>query len=72
MIVETGHFTLILALLVAVLQCILPLIGAWRGWRGRAGEGRERLEPSAQRLPSTGPSNAHRARWRGCALISFA
>ena len=34
MIVETGHFTLILALLVAVLQCVLPLIGAWRGWRG--------------------------------------
>lgn len=34
MIVELGHFTLILALLVALVQTALPLIGAARGWRG--------------------------------------
>ncbi|NND43519.1 MAG: heme lyase CcmF/NrfE family subunit, partial [Silicimonas sp.] len=34
MIVETGHFTLILALLVACVQCALPLVGAHKGWRG--------------------------------------
>ena len=32
MIVELGHFTLLLALLVAVLQMVLPLVGAQRGW----------------------------------------
>ena len=34
MIVETGHFALILALLVAVVQFVLPLVGAHKGWRG--------------------------------------
>jgi cytochrome c-type biogenesis protein CcmF len=34
MIVELGHFTLILALLVAVVQFVLPLVGAHKGWRG--------------------------------------
>ncbi|SMX22108.1 heme lyase CcmF/NrfE family subunit [Boseongicola aestuarii] len=34
MIVEIGHFTLILALLVAVVQTIMPLVGAHKGWRG--------------------------------------
>ena len=40
MFIELGHFTLLLALLVAVLQCILPLIGAhkrWQGWMDVAG-----------------------------------
>ncbi|MCV2864664.1 heme lyase CcmF/NrfE family subunit [Albidovulum sediminicola] len=34
MIAELGHFTLILALGVALVQAIVPLIGAWRGWPG--------------------------------------
>ena len=34
MLVELGHFTLILALLVAVVQTIMPLVGAHKGWRG--------------------------------------
>ena len=33
MFVELGHFTLLLALLVAVVQCILPLVGAHRRWQ---------------------------------------
>ncbi|MCG6882949.1 MAG: heme lyase CcmF/NrfE family subunit [Silicimonas sp.] len=32
MIVELGHFTLLLALLVAVLQMVMPLWGAHRNW----------------------------------------
>ncbi len=32
MIVELGHFTLLLALLVAGLQMVLPLVGAQRNW----------------------------------------
>ncbi len=32
MIAESGHFALILALLVALVQGTLPLIGAWRGY----------------------------------------
>jgi cytochrome c-type biogenesis protein CcmF len=32
MIIELGHFALLLALLVAVLQMVLPLVGAQRGW----------------------------------------
>jgi cytochrome c-type biogenesis protein CcmF len=39
MLAEFGHFALILALLVAVVQATLPLIGAWRGqaaWQGLA------------------------------------
>ena len=31
MIIETGHFCLILALAVALLQCVLPALGAKRG-----------------------------------------
>ncbi|NNL17353.1 MAG: heme lyase CcmF/NrfE family subunit [Boseongicola sp.] len=34
MFIELGHFTLILALLVAVVQTIMPLVGAQKGWRG--------------------------------------
>ena len=34
MIVELGHLTLILALLVATVQAIMPLVGAAKGWRG--------------------------------------
>ena len=34
MFTELGHFTLILALLVAVVQMVLPLIGAQKNWRG--------------------------------------
>ncbi|WP_406721422.1 heme lyase CcmF/NrfE family subunit [Thioclava litoralis] len=40
MIAELGHFTLILALFVAVIQSLVPLIGAhknWRGWMAVAG-----------------------------------
>ncbi|KCV83407.1 cytochrome c-type biogenesis protein CcmF [Actibacterium atlanticum] len=32
MIVELGHFTLILALIVAIVQTVIPLIGAHKGW----------------------------------------
>ncbi|MDJ0627220.1 MAG: heme lyase CcmF/NrfE family subunit [Rhodobacter sp.] len=34
MIVEMGHFALILAFVVAVVQMIVPLVGAQKGWRG--------------------------------------
>ncbi len=34
MITELGHFALILALGVAIVQMIVPLIGAWKGWTG--------------------------------------
>ena len=34
MIVELGHFALILALIMATVQTVLPLVGASRGWRG--------------------------------------
>ena len=34
MIVELGHFALILAFCVALVQTVLPLIGAGRGWAG--------------------------------------
>ena len=34
MIVELGHFCLILALAVAAVQAVVPMIGAARGWRG--------------------------------------
>ena len=34
MFIELGHFTLILALLVAVVQTVMPLVGAHKGWRG--------------------------------------
>ncbi|MEL6800254.1 MAG: heme lyase CcmF/NrfE family subunit [Pseudomonadota bacterium] len=34
MIVELGHFTLLLAFMVACVQMIVPLVGAHRGWRG--------------------------------------
>ncbi len=33
MITEFGHFALILGLGVALVQMILPAVGAWRGWR---------------------------------------
>lgn len=34
MIAELGHFALILAWIVAILQTVVPMIGAARGWRG--------------------------------------
>ncbi|NND18880.1 MAG: heme lyase CcmF/NrfE family subunit [Silicimonas sp.] len=34
MIVELGHITLILAFVVAIVQSIVPLVGAQKGWRG--------------------------------------
>ncbi len=34
MIVELGHFALILAICVALLQTVLPLVGAQKGWSG--------------------------------------
>ncbi|MCW1951489.1 MAG: heme lyase CcmF/NrfE family subunit [Octadecabacter sp.] len=34
MIIELGHFALILAALVGVVQMVVPLIGAHKGWRG--------------------------------------
>ncbi|MEM9707497.1 MAG: heme lyase CcmF/NrfE family subunit [Pseudomonadota bacterium] len=34
MIVELGHFALILAFAVAVAQMVVPMVGASRGWRG--------------------------------------
>ncbi|WP_127902789.1 heme lyase CcmF/NrfE family subunit [Solirhodobacter olei] len=34
MVTELGHFALVLALAVAVLQMVIPLIGAQKGWTG--------------------------------------
>ena len=34
MIVELGHFALILAACIAVLQAVVPLVGAHKGWQG--------------------------------------
>lgn len=34
MLIELAHFTLILAAVVAILQTILPLVGAHKGWAG--------------------------------------
>ncbi len=34
MIVELGHFALVLAALVAIVQMIVPLVGASRRWPG--------------------------------------
>ena len=34
MLVELGHFALILAFVVAIVQMVVPLVGASRGWRG--------------------------------------
>ncbi|WP_179379460.1 heme lyase CcmF/NrfE family subunit [Jannaschia marina] len=34
MIVELGHFALIVAFAVAIVQTVVPLIGAWKGWSG--------------------------------------
>ena len=34
MIVELGHFTLIAAFAVAIVQMVVPMLGAWRGWSG--------------------------------------
>ncbi|OSP55535.1 heme lyase CcmF/NrfE family subunit [Pseudoruegeria sp. SK021] len=34
MITELGHFALILAALVAVVQTVVPMIGAYKGWQG--------------------------------------
>ena len=37
MITELGHFALILAALVGVVQMVVPLVGAHKGWRGWMG-----------------------------------
>ncbi len=34
MIVELGHFALVLAFVVAMVQVVVPLVGAHRGWSG--------------------------------------
>ncbi|MDU8942251.1 heme lyase CcmF/NrfE family subunit [Ovoidimarina sediminis] len=34
MIVEFGHFALLLAFLIAIVQSVVPLVGAHKGWRG--------------------------------------
>ncbi|MEM0946562.1 MAG: heme lyase CcmF/NrfE family subunit [Pseudomonadota bacterium] len=34
MLIELGHFALLLAFLVACVQTLVPLVGAHRGWRG--------------------------------------
>ena len=34
MIAELGHFALILAFCVALIQMVIPLIGAQKGWSG--------------------------------------
>ena len=34
MIIEIGHFALILAALVGIAQMVVPLVGAHKGWRG--------------------------------------
>ena len=34
MIVELGHFALILAFVIAILQAVIPLVGAQKGWAG--------------------------------------
>jgi cytochrome c-type biogenesis protein CcmF len=34
MIAELGHFALITAFAVAIVQMIVPMIGAWKGWSG--------------------------------------
>ncbi len=34
MIVELGHFALILAFAVAIVQAVVPMVGAHKGWRG--------------------------------------
>ena len=34
MITELGHFALILAFVVAIVQSIVPMVGAHKGWRG--------------------------------------
>jgi cytochrome c-type biogenesis protein CcmF len=39
MIVELGHFALILAFAVALVQTIVPLVGAHKGWPGLDGRG---------------------------------
>ena len=33
MITELGHFALILAFMVAIVQTFVPLVGAHKGWR---------------------------------------
>ncbi|SFI39182.1 heme lyase CcmF/NrfE family subunit [Jannaschia pohangensis] len=37
MIAELGHFALITAFAVAIVQTVVPLVGAWRGWSGWMG-----------------------------------
>ena len=34
MLVELGHFSLILAFVVALVQAVMPMVGAAKGWRG--------------------------------------
>ena len=39
MIAELGHFALILAFMVSIVQAIVPLVGAQKGWAGWMGVG---------------------------------
>ena len=34
MIIELGHFALVLAFAIALVQAVVPLVGAHRGWPG--------------------------------------
>ena len=34
MVAELGHFALVAAFAVAIVQAIVPMVGAWRGWSG--------------------------------------
>ena len=60
MIVEIGHFALILALALALVQAVAPLVGAWRADRALMGVGLERGD-RAIRARRRSPS----ARWPG-------
>ncbi len=59
MIAETGHFALILALFVAIIQAVIPLIGAQRGdLRQHAGAGvfdAQVLHQSRRKSPEAPP-----------------
>ncbi len=55
MIVELGHFALVLALAVALIQSIVPLIGAqqrWHGWMAVAEPAATMQLAADRRFPS--------------------
>ena len=53
MIIELGHFALILAALIAVLQAVVPMVGAQRGWRGWMAFAEPAATSQAQTLSKT-------------------